>query len=74
MRLDAFQPAEEFKKRMDIWIETFQNAPAIAGKRVLIPGEPERLAHEERLRNGIPILDKVVQDLENIGQKFGIAF
>ncbi len=72
MRLDAFQPAIEFKKRMDIWIETFQNAPAVAGKRVLIPGEPERIAHEERLITGIPLLDKVVQDLEAVGAKLGV--
>lgn len=72
MRIDAFQPADEFKKRMDLWIETFKNAPAVEGKRVLIPGEPERLAHEERLVSGIPLLDKVVQDLEALGGKFGV--
>jgi LDH2 family malate/lactate/ureidoglycolate dehydrogenase len=57
---------------MDLWIETFSNAPAVEGKRVLIPGEPERIAHEERLQTGIPLLDKVVQDLEAVGGKFGI--
>jgi LDH2 family malate/lactate/ureidoglycolate dehydrogenase len=73
MRIDAFQPADVFKKRMDLWIETFKNAPAVEGKRVLIPGEPERFAHEERLQTGIPLIDKVVQDLEVVGDKFGIV-
>jgi LDH2 family malate/lactate/ureidoglycolate dehydrogenase len=73
MRIDAFRPAVEFKAMMDIWIEAFQNAPAMEGKKVLIPGQPEREAHASRLVHGIPLIENVVHDLRTLGQKFGIA-
>lgn len=74
MRVDAFQPTETFLQKMDIWIETFKNATPIAGKKVLIPGEPETQHEEYRLKNGIPIIKNVVEDLENLGEKFGVKF
>jgi LDH2 family malate/lactate/ureidoglycolate dehydrogenase len=63
MRIDGFRPAAEFKKDMDLWIQTFRNAKAIPGKRVLIPGEPETMAEKDRLQNGIPLIGKVQEEL-----------
>src|ERR1700730_1387441 len=43
MRIDAFRPADEFKKHMDQWIHRFRTAATVEGqKKVLIPGDPER--------------------------------
>lgn len=73
MRIDAFRPADEFKENMDKWIETFRNAKVKKGeKAVLIPGDPEREMTDKRLKNGIPLLEPVEQDLEALGKKFGI--
>jgi LDH2 family malate/lactate/ureidoglycolate dehydrogenase len=72
MRIDAFQTEQEFKNRMDIWIETFKNAEAIENQEVLIPGEPEYKHTQERLKNGIPLIEPVMKDLENLGKRFGI--
>ena len=72
MRVDAFRPADEFKTHMDNWITTFRNAQAVAGKKVLIPGDPEREMAAHRLLEGIPLLDAVVQDLQGVGAKFGM--
>ena len=72
MRVDAFRPADEFKAHMDNWISTFRAAPAVAGKSVLIPGDPERETAARRLLDGIPLLEPVVQDLEELGRKFGV--
>lgn len=72
MRVDAFRPADEFKAHMDNWISTFRNASAVAGKQVLIPGDPERQTAETRLVAGIPLLDPVIKDLETVGLKFGL--
>ncbi|MCC3157699.1 Ldh family oxidoreductase [Hymenobacter sp. 15J16-1T3B] len=73
MRVDAFRPAAEFKAHMDKWIETFRQAKAVPGQQVLIPGDPERRMTEERLTHGIPLLQKVVDDLQSVGQKFGVT-
>lgn len=73
MRVDAFRPAEEFKGHMDNWIERFRSARPIDGQpRVLIPGDPEREISLIRVKNGIPVVGKVVEDLETLAAKFGI--
>lgn len=75
MRIDAFRPAQEFKDHMDNWIQTFRNAePAAGQERVLIPGDPERELTTERLKNGIPLHEQVVDDLKELGKKFNLNF
>ncbi|MFY9154390.1 MAG: Ldh family oxidoreductase [Prolixibacteraceae bacterium] len=75
IRVDAFRPAQDFKEHMDNWIHTFRNAePAEGQDRVLIPGDPERELTAERLKNGIPLHEQVVKDLQELGNKFGIEF
>jgi LDH2 family malate/lactate/ureidoglycolate dehydrogenase len=75
MRIDAFRPAAEFKYHMDNWINRFRTATPIEGQeRVLIPGDPERETSAERLRNGIPLNPKVVEDLKELGNRFSIPF
>jgi LDH2 family malate/lactate/ureidoglycolate dehydrogenase len=73
MRIDAFRPSEEFKLHMDRWIQRFSSAKTVKGqKRVVIPGEPEVEVEKERMKNGIPLLASVVEDLKSLGNKFGI--
>jgi LDH2 family malate/lactate/ureidoglycolate dehydrogenase len=75
MRIDAFRPAEEFKHHMDNWITRFRSAPTIASEeKLIIPGDPEREFEAERMKNGIPINEKVVQDLKELAKKFAIEF
>ncbi|MDZ7649666.1 MAG: Ldh family oxidoreductase [Cytophagales bacterium] len=43
MRVDAFRPADEFKKHMDNWITRFRSAKTVEGQsHLVIPGDPER--------------------------------
>jgi LDH2 family malate/lactate/ureidoglycolate dehydrogenase len=73
MRIDAFRPAEDFKNHMDNWIQRFRNAkPANGYNKVLIPGDPEREMSIERMENGIPLLETVVEDLRKTGERFNI--
>ena len=73
MRIDAFRPAAEFKTHMDKWIQTFRSAKTIKGeKRVFIPGDIEREMEEVRMKEGIPLLQQVIDDLNSLGEKFGI--
>jgi L-2-hydroxycarboxylate dehydrogenase (NAD+) len=73
MRIDAFRPAEEFKKHMDQWIQRFREAkPASGFDKVLIPGDPEREMEKVRMEQGIPLLGPVVDDLRYLVEKFGV--
>ncbi len=74
-RIDAFRPAEEFKSHMDNWIKTFRNAETInPNDKVLIPGDPEREMTYERLKNGVPLQEAVVDDLKQLADKFSLTF
>ena len=75
MRIDAFRPADDFKQHMDNWIERFRKAKPMEGHdKVLIPGDPEREMEIIRMKEGIPIVDSVVDDLKKLGEKFSINF
>jgi len=75
MRIDAFQPANEFKTKMDEWIETFRLAkPAVGQEGVLIPGDPEREAEEINTRDGIKLVPAIKDDLVAIAKELGIEF
>ncbi|GHM99839.1 malate dehydrogenase [Cytophagales bacterium WSM2-2] len=75
MRIDAFRPSDEFKKHMDNWITRFRSAKTIESEeRLIIPGDPEREFEIERMKTGIPLNEKVVQDLQELAKKFEIDF
>ena len=75
IRIDAFRPADEFKKHMDNWISTFRQSESTdSDSKVLIPGDPERILTDERLKNGIPVQSEVIEDLRQLAEKFEIAF
>ena len=74
MRIDAFRPAEDFKLHMDKWIKRVSSSKTVEGQdRVYIPGEPEIEFEIERMKNGIPLLKSIVEDLKGIGDKFGVV-
>ncbi len=75
MRIDAFRPADEFKRHMDLWIRGFRNNRPMEGEeRVMIPGDPEREMEEHRMNEGIPLVEAVVKDLEQLAVKFNVPF
>ncbi len=75
LRIDAFQSKEEFKKRMDKWIETFKNAkPTKENERVLIPGDPEREAEEKNKNQPINISEKLSGKIKTICEKYNVDF
>jgi L-2-hydroxycarboxylate dehydrogenase (NAD+) len=73
MRIDAFRPADEFKKHMDHWIKGFRKAKPMPGQaRVLIPGDPEREFEAERRKNGTNLPDSIVTELMSLSEKFQV--
>ncbi len=75
LRVDAFRPADEFKKHMDNWITRFRSAKTVEGKsQLIIPGDPERESEIIRRKEGIPMNPKVIEDLKELGAKLNIEF
>jgi L-2-hydroxycarboxylate dehydrogenase (NAD+) len=73
MRIDAFRPADEFKRHMDNWISRFREAKTTDGEdHVVIPGDPERKIEAIRIKDGVPLNAKVVEDLKSLAESFGL--
>jgi len=75
LRIDGFIEPLEFKRQIDDLIRTFRaTKPAPGATAVLIPGDPERWAEEERSKNGIPLVLPVVEDLRDIAKHIDVPF
>ena len=73
MRVDGFRPMDEFKTHMDNWIARFKSASTVdPGQKVVIPGEPELEAETGRRKNGIPLIDAVVDDLNELAERLKV--
>ena len=72
MRIDGFGPAVEFKQRVDHWIRVLRETkPAAGTDGPIIPGDPERLAEQDRLANGIPLSPVVMDMLRELAKETG---
>lgn len=70
MDIDGFINRDVFGQRMDHWIQRFKTAqPVNANQPVIIPGEPEFHAHKTRSVSGIPLGEKVHEDLKALAIK-----
>lgn len=74
MRIDGFRPASDFKADMDRWIKRFRSAEAIEGKKVIIPGDPEREMEVLRLKEGIHLVESIQNDLSTLAERFNLSF
>lgn len=71
MDISGFDEADEFSKRMELWVERFKAAtPKNSEQPVIIHGEPEYHLQQERTLSGIPLVDKVVEDLKTLAEKY----
>lgn len=72
LRIDAFRPASEFRASVDLWIDTFRNAPGREGTPgVRIPGAAEQLLRTQRLKQGIPVSLETIRSLNKIARAVG---
>jgi len=75
IKVDAFKPAVDFKKHIDYMIELLKDSPKASGQdKIFIAGEKEYLEAEENKIKGVPILDKIVEELKVNGQEIGAPF
>lgn len=71
MDIDGFMEVSEFKARMDQWISRFKNTRRTdESTPVLIHGEPEFIHEQQRKTQGIPVIDKVCNDLKTLAEKY----
>jgi L-2-hydroxycarboxylate dehydrogenase (NAD+) len=71
--IEGFRDIMEFKLSMDAWIRTMRTTKPQPGyKEVLIPGDPERIAYQQRMKEGIPLNVEVVNSLHVIANETGI--
>ena len=75
MRIDAFRPADEFKEKMDEWIDIMKSSKLVPGQEeVLIPGELEHRNTQKLRKEGIPVIPQVVKEIKEIADYFGLEF
>ncbi|MFH1189205.1 MAG: Ldh family oxidoreductase [Candidatus Omnitrophota bacterium] len=73
IRIDCFQDAGAFKKRMAMMVAELRNEPpADRNKPVQVAGDPEKKAAAERSRYGIPLKDTEYNELKKLGTEYGI--
>jgi LDH2 family malate/lactate/ureidoglycolate dehydrogenase len=72
--VSRFLPLDEFRSRMDELVRDVRSSePAQGVERIYVPGEIEHLRRIERLRDGIPLAEGVVNELERVGAEFGLG-
>lgn len=75
LRVNAFQPAEDFKRYMDQFLRDLKKSDRAEGHdRVYVAGEIEREKEEECALRGVPLHVKVVDILSQIGREQGVDF
>ncbi len=75
IRVDGFLPIDKFKKSMDEMIEAYETLPTIPGvEKVYIAGGHEAKVEKERRANGIPLLPKMIRELEELSKELGVKY
>lgn len=72
-RVDGFGDETSFLEKMDVWMDTFRASKTIDEQPVMVAGDPEWKMEAERTQHGIPLLNQVVDDLNQLAQKLGLA-
>lgn len=74
-RIDAFTDVDGFKGMMDEFLQTLKETPPAPGyDRVLVPGQPEWEMEQDRLANGIPLHEEVIQWFRRTCKEMGIPY
>lgn len=73
VNIGTFTDLEDYKAHVDTLIDGLKGLPPVEDvKEVLVPGEPEDIVHEERLRNGIPLPEGTVRNLRAVAERFRV--
>ena len=74
-RIDAFMDPDDLKTGVDEWRRVFRaTKPAPQTQGVLIPGDPERAAEAQRLKEGVPLAQTIIEELRAVSSQSGVPF
>ena len=75
LRVDCFSETEDFRRRMDDWIRFIRGSRRATGvERIWLPGEKECETRTQRLRDGIPLNAKMIDELCGLAKETGVPF
>jgi LDH2 family malate/lactate/ureidoglycolate dehydrogenase len=70
-----FRDAGQFEADLDVLLDSLRACPPQDRRQpVLVAGDPERAAHVERRRSGIPLSRSVIEDIRAVARASGVAF
>jgi LDH2 family malate/lactate/ureidoglycolate dehydrogenase len=73
LRIEAFLPLAEFRRRMDEIIELMRACPTAPGvERIFVPGEIEHETERRRREGGIPLQPELQNELKALGAELGV--
>src|SRR6185503_1468516 len=73
LRIDAFIPIAQFRRRVDEIIELMHSCPTAPGvERIFVPGEIEHETEQRRRLEGIPINAELQDELRNLGAELRV--
>ena len=71
--IGTFTDVEEYKEQTDSLIDAIKSLPKAEGfDEILVPGEPEARAREDRLRHGIPLPEGTARGLRQVAERLDI--
>jgi LDH2 family malate/lactate/ureidoglycolate dehydrogenase len=75
INVEAFQPLESFKLRVDGYVARLVNSPLAEGAAAItVPGMRTWRVRAERQRTGIPLMERLAQNLVALGEVMEIPF
>ncbi len=75
LRIDCFQPLEEFTGEVGRLIDSIKSSRRLAAdSEIMIPGEPEQKTEEHRSREGVPLDEATWNALRSTGVDLGVPF
>lgn len=75
IRIDCFENPAVFKKRLKEMMDSLRQEPSReADVIVKVPGDPEKKFFDVRSQNGIPVPEKLLDQLAVLADEYGVTF